>query len=200
MATPDTAASAEATAPVALGATGLLKRFGEREALRDVSFEVRPGELVAIIGPNGAGKTTLLSIMAGIQSATAGSVHRPDGGQLEVGWVPQHPAIYSKLSVAQNLGRSRRWSAWRTRTRPVRRAASSRPSAPATATWTSSPPSSPSCASAGTNDHRALAPAQGHPDPAALPAAGHAPRRLPDRHRAADRLRAVAGPAETAGR
>ena len=77
MATPDTAASAEATAPVALGATGLLKRFGEREALRDVSFEVHPGELVAIIGPNGAGKTTLLSIMAGIQSATAGSVHRP---------------------------------------------------------------------------------------------------------------------------
>src|SRR2546423_5070234 len=103
MATPDTAASAEATTPVALGATGLLKRFGEREALRDVSFEVHPGELVAIIGPNGAGKTTLLSIMAGIQSATAGSVHRPDGGPLEVGWVPQHPAIYSKLSVAENL-------------------------------------------------------------------------------------------------
>ena len=43
MATPDTAASAEATTPVALGATGLLKRFGERDALRDVSFEVHPG-------------------------------------------------------------------------------------------------------------------------------------------------------------
>ena len=103
MVSPDTATTSARTGASALGATELVKRFGEREALRGVSFEVHPGEVVAIIGPNGAGKTTLLSIMAGIQQPTSGSVHRPDGGPLEVGWVPQHPAIYSKLSVAENL-------------------------------------------------------------------------------------------------
>ena len=50
------------------------KRYGEREALRDVSFDAAPGELVAVVGPNGAGKTTLLSILAGIQRPSSGSV------------------------------------------------------------------------------------------------------------------------------
>jgi len=83
-----------------LAATGLTKRYGERVALRDVSFEASTGELVAVIGPNGAGKTTLLSILAGIQRPDAGAVTRPPR---EIGWVPQQPAVYSKLSVAENL-------------------------------------------------------------------------------------------------
>ena len=83
-----------------LSVSGLAKRYGEREALRDVSFDVRARELVAVVGPNGAGKTTLLSILAGIQ--------RPDEGEVSVepdkiGWVPQQPALYSKLTVAENL-------------------------------------------------------------------------------------------------
>jgi ABC-2 type transport system ATP-binding protein len=75
-------------------------RYGEREALREVSFDAAAGELVAVVGPNGAGKTTLLSIIAGIQRPSAGSVNR---APREVGWVPQQPALYSKLSVAENL-------------------------------------------------------------------------------------------------
>jgi ABC-2 type transport system ATP-binding protein len=86
--------------PAALAATGLTKRYGERIALREVSFAAAPGELVAVIGPNGAGKTTLLSILAGIQRPDAGEVTRPPR---EIGWVPQQPAVYSKLSVAENL-------------------------------------------------------------------------------------------------
>src|SRR3954462_5694830 len=86
-------------API-LEAEGLVKRFGDREALKGVSLAAAPGELVAVVGPNGAGKTTLLSILAGIQSADAGRVsHGPD----EIGWVPQQPALYSKLTVAENL-------------------------------------------------------------------------------------------------
>ena len=85
----------------ALSVRGLTMRYGEREALRDVSFDAAAGELVAVVGPNGAGKTTLLSILAGIQRPSAGSVNRTPS---EVGWVPQQPALYSKLSVAENLG------------------------------------------------------------------------------------------------
>ncbi|HEX2017160.1 MAG TPA: ABC transporter ATP-binding protein [Solirubrobacteraceae bacterium] len=90
---------AEAQSPT-IAARGVGKRYGQREALRDISFGAAPGEMVGVIGPNGAGKTTLLSILAGIQPASTGSVSRPSR---EVGWVPQQPAVYSKLSVAENL-------------------------------------------------------------------------------------------------
>jgi ABC-2 type transport system ATP-binding protein len=86
-------------APV-LEAHELVRRFGDREALRGVSLSAERGELVAVIGPNGAGKTTLLSILAGIQRADGGSVSlAPE----EMGWVPQQVAVYSKLTVAENL-------------------------------------------------------------------------------------------------
>ncbi len=78
---------------------GLGKRFGDRAALRNVSFDARAGELLAVIGPNGAGKTTLLSILAGIRESDQGEVTVPG----EVGWVPQSAALYRRLTVAENL-------------------------------------------------------------------------------------------------
>ncbi|MDX6639973.1 MAG: type transport system ATP-binding protein [Solirubrobacteraceae bacterium] len=83
-----------------LGAERVTRRFGERVALRDVSFSANRGERLAIIGPNGAGKTTLLSILAGIQRPDEGRVTHPPEA---VGWVPQQAAVYSKLSVRENL-------------------------------------------------------------------------------------------------
>jgi len=82
---------------------GITKRFGARTAVGGVDFDVGRGELLAIIGPNGAGKTTLLSILAGVQQADSGTIQAPGGGVGRVGWVPQHAAVYSKLTVAENL-------------------------------------------------------------------------------------------------
>jgi ABC-2 type transport system ATP-binding protein len=78
----------------------LSKRYGDLEALRDVTLELSAGELVALVGPNGAGKTTLLSIIAGGQRASAGSV-APKG--MRIGWAPQQAALYARLTVAENL-------------------------------------------------------------------------------------------------
>jgi ABC-2 type transport system ATP-binding protein len=92
--------TAEATAGVALSARGLVKRYGERAALRGVGFSVGAGELLAVIGPNGAGKTTLLSIVAGVTRPDEGELSLPAGG---VGWVPQQAALYRRLTVEENL-------------------------------------------------------------------------------------------------
>jgi len=81
-------------------ARGLVKRYGDREALRGVDLAADPGELVAIIGPNGAGKTTLLSILAGILPPDAGELGVEGGA---VGWVPQQAALYRRLTVEENL-------------------------------------------------------------------------------------------------
>ena len=109
--------STRPAAPVepVLSVRELTKRYGQREALRGVSFELRPRELVAVVGPNGAGKTTLLSILVGVQQASAGRVEpgpgvAPGAGsgggkgrERVIGWAPQQPALYGKLTVRENL-------------------------------------------------------------------------------------------------
>jgi branched-chain amino acid transport system ATP-binding protein len=64
-----------------LEVTGLTKRFGGVVANRDISFAVRPGELVGVIGPNGAGKSTLFDLITGFTRADAGTV-RLDGADV----------------------------------------------------------------------------------------------------------------------
>ncbi len=84
----------------ALRVQGLTRRFGDRVAVQEVSFELAAGERLAVIGPNGAGKTTLLSMLAGVLAPSGGEAGEVAG---RIGWVPQQPAVYSKLSVAENL-------------------------------------------------------------------------------------------------
>src|SRR5688572_2580165 len=88
----------------------LTKRFGSFQALRDVSFSVRTGELVALLGPSGSGKTTLLRIIAGLEDPDSGSVLF-DGDDASarsakdrgVGFVFQHYALFRHMTVAENV-------------------------------------------------------------------------------------------------
>jgi ABC-2 type transport system ATP-binding protein len=93
--------TATTTQPAALAVRALSRSFGARVAVRDVSFELARGERLGIIGPNGAGKTTLLSMLAGVLEPSGGEIARPDGRPF--GWIPQQPALYTKLTVAENL-------------------------------------------------------------------------------------------------
>jgi ABC-2 type transport system ATP-binding protein len=89
----------DAAVAAACDARGLTKRFGDRVALDAVSFTLARGELVGLVGANGAGKTTLLSVLAGVLAPDAGSLSLSGS----VGWVPQAVAVYSRLTVAENL-------------------------------------------------------------------------------------------------
>jgi ABC-2 type transport system ATP-binding protein len=98
-------ARAEAATEPLVSLRSVGKRYGEREALRAVSFDLHPAELVALVGPNGAGKTTLLSILAGVQPQSEGELGGSaiEGGPRQIGWAPQEAAVYSKLTVGENL-------------------------------------------------------------------------------------------------
>jgi len=75
------------------------RRYGEVEALAPTDVELVAGETVALVGPNGAGKSTLLAILAGALEPTEGSVEV----HARLGWVPQRPAHYARLSPRENL-------------------------------------------------------------------------------------------------
>ncbi|MFB0922518.1 MAG: LPS export ABC transporter ATP-binding protein [Alphaproteobacteria bacterium] len=96
-----------------LVATNLGKRFRKRPVIRDVSLQVRQGEVVGLLGPNGAGKTTCFYIITGLLTPDAGSISL-DGhditelpmyrrARLGVGYLPQEASIFRGLSVEQNI-------------------------------------------------------------------------------------------------
>jgi ABC-type multidrug transport system ATPase subunit len=86
---------------VILRAHGVARRFGRELALAPTDLTVTAGEVVALVGPNGAGKSTLLALLAGALEPSEGSVERLDG--VRVGWAPQRPAYYGRLSARENL-------------------------------------------------------------------------------------------------
>jgi ABC-2 type transport system ATP-binding protein len=89
--------------PPLLSASGVGRRYGRIVALAPTTLEITPGDALALIGPNGAGKSTLLSILAGALEPSDGVVAAGDHGGPKVGWVPQRPAHYQRLSPRENL-------------------------------------------------------------------------------------------------
>jgi ABC-2 type transport system ATP-binding protein len=91
-----------------LDITRISKRFGTRQALSDVSFTVRPGEVFGFVGSNGAGKTTTMRIVLGVLSADAGEVRwqdRPVDADLRrrIGYMPEQRGLYPKMKVGDQL-------------------------------------------------------------------------------------------------
>lgn len=84
------------------------KRYGDIVALRDMTFEVRPGELFGFVGSNGAGKTTTMRIALGVLAADAGQV-RWAGQPInfdtrrQIGYMPEERGLYPKMKVAEQL-------------------------------------------------------------------------------------------------
>src|SRR2546427_9316638 len=84
-----------------LRARGVARRFGAQVALERTDIDVCGRETLALIGANGAGKSTLLALLAGALEPSEGHVERVDGAR--VGWVPQRPALYDRLTPRENL-------------------------------------------------------------------------------------------------
>lgn len=96
-----------------LVATGLRKKYKQREVVKEFGLTLEAGEVVGLLGPNGAGKTTCFYMIVGLVEADAGRIEL-DGrdltaepmyarAKLGVGYLPQEPSVFRKLSVADNI-------------------------------------------------------------------------------------------------
>jgi lipopolysaccharide export system ATP-binding protein len=96
-----------------LRAESLAKRYRSRQVVKDLSLEVRSGEVVGLLGPNGAGKTTAFYMIVGLVPSDEGSIWLDDQeltglsmhrrARLGVGYLPQEASVFRKLSVEDNI-------------------------------------------------------------------------------------------------
>jgi lipopolysaccharide export system ATP-binding protein len=91
----------------------LVKRYGKRTVVDDVSIEVRQGEIVGLLGPNGAGKTTTFYMVVGLVTPNAGKIFLNDiditkypvykRAQSGIGYLAQEPSVFRKMTVEDNI-------------------------------------------------------------------------------------------------
>ncbi len=99
------------SSPPAIRVRHLSHRFGLREVLRDVSFDVQHGEIFGFIGPNGAGKTTTIRVMSTLLEPATGRVEidgldvtiDPDKVRRVIGYMPDHAGVYERITVREFL-------------------------------------------------------------------------------------------------
>ena len=96
-----------------LSVEGLVKDFGRKHAVREVTFSMAGGEVVGLLGPNGAGKTTVFYMVVGFIRPTSGKIYL-DGkdisglpmyrrARMGISYLPQEPSVFRKLSVEGNV-------------------------------------------------------------------------------------------------
>ena len=108
----------QATAPqqaeqLVLRTEGLIKRYGKRTVVNDVSYDVRQGEIVGLLGPNGAGKTTSFYMTTGLVIPNGGHVYLGNEeittypvykrARAGIGYLPQEASVFRKMSVEDNI-------------------------------------------------------------------------------------------------
>ena len=109
----DNNAGAAATHSMVLRTEGLVKRYGKRTVVNDVSINVRQGEIVGLLGPNGAGKTTSFYMTTALIVPNAGHIYLDDKditdypvykrARAGVGYLPQEASVFRKMSVEDNI-------------------------------------------------------------------------------------------------
>jgi ABC-2 type transport system ATP-binding protein len=96
---------------VAIDARNLCKRYGDVEAVTNLSFSIGEGEIVGFLGPNGAGKTTTLRMLTGFLPLTDGTAHiagheifsEPTKARRAIGYLPEFPPVYPDMTVQSYL-------------------------------------------------------------------------------------------------
>ena len=98
---------------IELRAEGLIKRYGKRTVVNDVSFSVKQGEIVGLLGPNGAGKTTSFYMTTGLIVPNGGHIYLGDSevtdfpvykrARLGIGYLAQEASVFRKMSVEDNI-------------------------------------------------------------------------------------------------
>ena len=98
---------------IVLKAEGLIKRYGKRTVVNDVSFHVRQGEIVGLLGPNGAGKTTSFYMTTGLVLPNGGHIYLGDEevtdfpvykrARAGIGYLAQEASVFRKMSVEDNI-------------------------------------------------------------------------------------------------
>ena len=92
---------------------GLIKRYGKRTVVNDVSFDVKQGEIVGLLGPNGAGKTTSFYMTTGLIVPNGGHIYLGDEevtkypvykrARAGIGYLAQEASVFRKMSVEDNI-------------------------------------------------------------------------------------------------
>lgn len=103
----------EVAAANALRSSNLVKHYGRRRVVDDVSVNVNPGEVVGLLGANGAGKTTTFYMFVGLERPDSGRVTLGERdltnlpmylrARLGIGYLPQEPSVFRKMTTAQNI-------------------------------------------------------------------------------------------------
>src|SRR5690606_3173963 len=96
-----------------LSATNLMKSYGGRQVVKDVSLEVNQGEIVGLLGPNGAGKTTSFYMIVGLIKPNGGKIFLDNTeitkfpiykrAQHGIGYLAQEASVFRKLSIEDNI-------------------------------------------------------------------------------------------------